>query len=133
MLSSGHHAARKLTHARILLLSDSGPEGPGMADSAISQTLGVDVTTIERIRQRFVEEGFEAALVRKPSRRHYPRILDGDAEAKLTLLACSTPPEGCQAWTAQLLADQMVVLGHVDAVSRSTVQRALKKTTSNRG
>ena len=131
MLSSGKHAARKLMHARVLLLSDSGPEGPGMTDRQIREALGVAMSTTERVRQRFVEEGLEAALVRKKPDRDYPRKLDGVGEAKLTMLACSKPPDGRRAWTAQLLANNMVLLGY--DVSRRTVQRTLKKTKLSLG
>jgi len=89
---------------------------------------------VERLRQRFVEQGVEAALVRKkqdhPSR---PPKLDGAAEARLIALACSAPPDGRKAWTMKLLADRLVELEVVDSVSDETVRRALKKTRSSRG
>lgn len=131
MITSGKHAARKLAHARILLLSDSGPEGPAKLDREIREALGVAMSTIERVRQRFVEEGLEAALVARRPRRVYQRKLDGDGEARLTMLACSKPPDGRKAWTLDLLADQMVVYGY--EISRSTVDRTLKKTKSSPG
>ena len=87
-----------------------------------------------RVRQRFVEHGLEAALVRKkqerPSRQ---RKLDGRAEARLIALACSAPPQGRKEWTMRLLADRLVELDVVDAVSDETVRRVLKKTNSSRG
>ena len=89
------------------------------------------MSTTGRIRQRFVEEGLEAALVRKKPDRHYPRKLDGEGEAKLTMLACSKAPDGRKRWTAQLLANNLVLLGY--DVSRRTVQRTLKKTRLSRG
>lgn len=131
MLTCGHHAARKLAHARILLLSDEGSDGPGKLDQEIHDALGVAISTIQRVRERFVLEGFEAALRPRPPRRTYKRALDGDGEAKLTMLACSKPPDGRKAWTMELLADEMVVFGY--PISRSTVQRTLKKTRSSRG
>ena len=92
------------------------------------------MATVERVRQRFVEQGLEAALGRKkqdrPSR---PRKLDGRAEARLIALACSAPPDGRKAWTMKLLADRLVELEVVDSVSDETVRRALKKTRSSRG
>jgi len=130
LIASGKAAAQKLTHARILLKADAGPGGPAWTDQRIAQALEVNVTTVERLRQRFVEQGVEAALVRKkqdhPSR---PPKLDGAAEARLIALACSAPPEGRKAWTLQLLADKLVELEVVDSVSYETVRQVLKKTT----
>jgi transposase len=128
---SGRGPARELTRARILLKADGGPAWP---DARIAEAVEVSVATVERVRQRFVEQGLEAALGRKkqdrPSR---PRKLDGRAEARLIALACSAPPEGRQEWTMQLLADKLVELRVVDAVCDETVRRALKKTRSSRG
>jgi hypothetical protein len=95
--------------------------------------LGVSKNSVCRIRERFVEEGLEAALVRKPSTRTYARKLDGRGEAHLIALACSDPPAGRADWTLRLLADQMVAMGHVDELSYETVRQVLKKTKSNRG
>ncbi len=133
MLTSGRHAARKLLHAQILLLCDRGPHGPGLQVDEIRRVLPTSPSTIERVRQKFVEEGLEAALERKTPDRVYERVLDGDAEAKLTTLACSSPPEGRDRWSISLLQDRLVALEVVDKVSWSTVQRTLKKTRSSRG
>lgn len=133
LLTTGHHAARKLLNAQILLLSDRGPAGPGRTAEEISHLLPVCSRSVERLRKRFVLEGLDAALNRKPPDRVYERVLDGDAEAKLTMIACSTPPEGRDRWSIQLLADHLVALEVVDSISRSTVQRTLKKTRSSRG
>ena len=96
MVRAGKAAARKLTHARILLKADSGPGRPGWTDAAIAQALEADPTTVERVRKGFVLEGLEAALNRHPPRREYRRKLDGRGEARLVALACSAPPEGRQ-------------------------------------
>ena len=133
LVSSGRAAARRLTHARILLQADSGPGGPGASDGGIAAALGVGHATVERVRQRFVEEGLEAALERRPSRRDYRRKLDGRAEARLIALACSQPPAGRSRWTLRLLADRLVVLEVVDAVSHECVRQTLKKTSSSLG
>jgi len=134
LISAGKAAAKKLAHARILLKADAAPGGPAWPDARIAEAAEVSVATVERIRQRFVEQGFEAALVRKkqdrPSRE---RKLDGAAEARLIALACSRPPEGRACWTMQLLADQLVELEVVEAVSDETVRRTLKKTRSSPG
>jgi transposase len=134
LIATGKAAARKLTHARILLKADAAPGGPAWTDRRIVEALDVGVATVERVRQRFVEEGLEAALGRKkPDRPPRPRKLDGRAEARLIALACSAPPEGRPEWTMQLLADKLVELEVVDAVSDETVRRVLKKTRSSRG
>jgi transposase len=133
LLASGKAAAQKLTHARALLKADAGPEGPAWTDQRIAQALEVSVATVERLRQRFVEQGLDAALVRKkqdhPSR---PPLLDGAAKARLIALACSAPPEGRTAWTLRLLADKLVELEIVESVSYETVRQVLKKTHSSR-
>lgn len=133
MLTSGRHAARKLLHAQILLLSDRNSGGPGLSVEEVRRVLPTSPSTIERVRKSFVEDGLEAALVRKAPNRVYERILDGDAEAKLTALACSKPPDDRENWSVRLLADRLVALEIVPSVSASTVQRTLKKTRSNRG
>jgi transposase len=134
LIAAGKAAARKLTHARILLKADASLGGPAWTDQRIVEALEVGVATVERVRQRFVEEGLEAALGhKKPDRPSRQRKLDGRAEARLIALACSAPPEGRTEWTMQLLADQLVQLKVVDAVSDETVRRVLKKTRSSRG
>lgn len=133
LISRGKGAARKLAHARILLKADSSPGGPGWDDAQIGQGLEVGTATVERVRRQFVEEGLQAALERRASRRQYERKLDGVAEAHLIALACGKAPDGRKTWTMQLLADRLVVLGHLPAVSRETVRRTLKKTSSSLG
>lgn len=128
MLSRGRAAARKLMHARILLKADAAPNGPGWKDAAIAEGLDVGTATVERVRKEFVEEGVEAALERRKPRRQYSRKLDGDGEAHMIALACSQAPEGRSRWTLRLLADRMVALEYVDALSKDTVARTLKKT-----
>jgi len=134
LISAGKASAKKLAHARILLKADTAPHGPAWPDARIAEAAEVSVATVERIRQRFVEQGFEAALVRKkqdrPSRE---RKLDGAAEARLIALACSRPPQGRDHWTMRLLADKLVELEVVEAISDETVRRTLKKTSSSRG
>jgi len=133
MLSRGKAAARKLTHARILLKADAPPIGPGWDDARIAEGLEVGRATVERVRKEFVEEGLEAALERRKPRRQYRRKLDGDGEAHLIALACQKPPEGRRRWTLKLLADRMVQLEYVDQISYQTVRRTLKKTSSSPG
>jgi transposase len=131
MVASGKAAARKLAHARVLLKADEAEGGPGWSDAAIADALDVGPATVARVRQRFVEEGLDAALVPRPTSRVYARKLDGDNEARLVTLACSTPPAGRNRWTLALLADRLVALGHVEdgRLSYETVRRCLKKTS----
>jgi transposase len=134
LVASGKAAAKKLTHARILLKADAAPGGSAWTDDRIAEALDVSTDTVGRVRQRFVEQGLEAALVRKkqdrPSRE---RKLDGRAEARLIALACSAPPDGRKEWTMQLLADRLVELEVVESVCDETVRRTLKKMRSSHG
>ena len=132
LIAKGKAAARKLTHARILLQADEAEGGAGQRDQAIAHSLNVDVRTVERVRQRFVEQGVERVLVPAVSQRIYQRKLDGKQEAHLIALACSKPPRGKKHWTMRLLADQMVELKHVDSLSHETVRQVLKKTRPSR-
>ena len=132
MISRGKAAARKLAHARVLLLTDEAEGGPAKKDEEVAAAVALSVATVERVRQRFVEQGLEAALSPKASGRIYTRRLDGAAEAHLIALACSEPPDGRKQWTLRLLADRMVELEHVDSLSYETVREALKKTRSSR-
>jgi len=127
MISRGKAAARRLVHARVLLQADASEGGPDWTDTRIAEAVRVSVRTIGRVRQRFVEEGLEAALQPKPSRRVYARKLDGAQEAKLIALACSGPPEGKTRWTLRLLAERMVELAVVPELSHETVRQTLKK------
>jgi transposase len=133
LLASGRAAARALTHARILLKADEGAGGPAWTDEAIVEALDVHRATVERVRQRCVEEGVQAALRPRPSRQLRLRKLDGAQEAHLVALACSKPPQGRDRWSIRLLADKLVDLEIVDAISYETVRRTLKKTRSSRG
>jgi len=127
LLSKGKAAARTLTHARILLKADEGVAGPRWTDDAIAEALDVNRSTVERVRVRCVEEGVEAALRPRPSRQLRLRKLDGAQEAHLVALACSRPPDGRGRWSMRLLADKLVELEIVDAISYETVRRTLKK------
>lgn len=128
MISAGKAAARKLTHARILLKTDASEGGPNWPDEQIGQSLEVGTATVERVRKQFVEQGMEAALERRKPDREYERRLDGVGEAHLIALACGQPPGGREHWTMQMLAEGMVGLAYVESVSRETVRRTLKKT-----
>ena len=130
LIAAGKAAAQKLAHARILLKADADEGAPAWPDHRIAEAVEVSVATVERVRQRFVEQGLAAALVRKPQGRpSRPRKLDGRAEAHLVALACSKPPEGRDEWTMQLLADKLVELQIVESISDETVRRTLQKTS----
>jgi transposase len=133
LISMGKHPARQLTKARILLKADASEAGEGWSDSKIAAALDTSIDTVARTRQQLVEEGIEAALVRKHSPASArPRIFDGAAEAKLIALVCSAPPKGRKRWTLQLLEETVVELKIVDRASDNTIGRTLKKTFLNR-
>src|SRR4051794_33940103 len=130
LVSVGKAAARKLTHARILLLADQGPGGPGRIDQEIVEALDASPSTIARVRKRFVTEGFEAALDHRPQPPRPDKVkITGDVEKRLIELACSDPPQGRCRWTLQLLADRMVALGCVESVSDEAVRGGGEKKT----
>lgn len=127
IISVGKDAARKILHARILLKADESEEGPSWKDEQISEALEVSLSTIFRVRPRFVEEGTDAAISRhKGSGIRDPKI-DGECEAHLVALTCSTAPDGQARWTLRMLADKMVELEYIDSISHETVRRTLKK------
>jgi transposase len=128
LIKTGKVAAHKRLHAQILLHSDVNNDQGGWKDEQISAACHVSVRTVERVRQRLVEQGLEAALNRAPKSRHRARKLDGEGEAHLVTLACSEPPRGRSRWTLALLADQLVALGQVDSISHECVRQTLKKT-----
>lgn len=135
LVHKGQAAARKRLHAQILLKADQAAGGPGWIDQRIAEAFGLRVQTVERIRKRCVEHGLEDALVRR-SNPHGPLMrkkLDGAAEARLCLIACSTPPDGRDRWTLRLLGDRLVELHVVDSIGRETVRKTLKKTSSSPG
>jgi transposase len=133
LISKGKSSARKLMHARILLRADESEDGPGWKDEQISEALEGSLSTIFRVRQRFVEEGTDAALSRRPGSGYRDAKIDGEKEAHLIALACSKAPEGQVRWTLQLLAEKMVALKYVESLSYETVRQTLKKTNSSRG
>jgi transposase len=124
LVRSGRHSARRIRWAQALLKADAA-----WTDQKVSEAFDISIRTMQRIRQRFVQEGIEVALgarSRKP--RPHRRKLDGEKEARLIALACSQPPEGHTRWTLRMLADRMVELCYVDTVCHETVRRVLKKT-----
>lgn len=122
LIKTGKHKARTITRANILLMASEG-----YSDNAIASTVRVNVSTVERTREKFVVGGLEYALEDRPHPPK-PRKLDGKQEAFLVATACSNAPEGRTRWTMQLLASQLVNLGIVDSISDETVRQTLKKT-----
>ncbi len=134
ILSKGVASARQITHAHILLKADSSAGGPNWSDEQIQETFGVGLSTIMRVRRRFVEHGLEDALKRRPQPpRPEKRILNGRHEAYLIALSCGEKPEGRERWSVRLLAHKMVEVGYVEQVGRETIRTTLKKMNSNRG
>lgn len=131
LLKTPRVAQAKVLRARMLLKADV--EGPGWADTQISDAFQVSESTVHRLRQRLVEQGFETALNRQPHSRTKPRKLDGAGEACLVATACSAAPAGRTRWTLQLLADKLVELHVVEEICPETVRRTLKKTNSSLG
>ncbi len=132
LVGCGAAAARRLTHARILLKADRGEGGPGWTDAAIAAALDVGLATVARVRQAYATAGLDAALTHKRPDREYARTFDGAGEARLLALACGTPPAGRERWSLRLLAERVVQLEVVAAVSHETVRRALQQTRSSR-
>ena len=112
LIAGGHAPARRLTHARILLKADEGEDAPGEAwpDTKIADALHISRSTVSRVRERFVAEGLEAALVHRKPKNTKPKKLDGSQEAHLIALACSEPPKGKKRWSVRLLAERFVRL-----------------------
>ena len=129
LINKGKSPAKQLLKARILLKADAGAQGEGWSDGQIIKALDTNMSMVTRVRQQLVEEGLDAVLSRK--QRAPPAItpiFDGEKEARLTALACSTPPEGHARWTLRLLEDKVVELGIVARASDNTIGRVLKKT-----
>jgi hypothetical protein len=133
IIAKGKHSSLQFRNACILLNSDEGNERNKWTNEQIAGFLRITPKTVERLRQRFVEEGFESCMDRK----QYPEVkdvkTDGDFEAHLVALSCSKAPQGYARWSLRMLADKMVELNYVDAVSYETVRRVLKKTKLSRG
>jgi len=133
IISKGSHSSQQFRTAYILLNCDEGEYGEKIYGKHICQVLKVSARMIDRVKQRFVEEGFEACLERKPLSRTKEKKADGELEAQLIALSCSEAPEGFARWSLRLLADKMVEMEYIESISHETIRRVLKKTNSNRG
>ncbi|HEX8676572.1 MAG TPA: helix-turn-helix domain-containing protein [Segetibacter sp.] len=133
ILSKGKHSSLQFRHACILLNSDESEHGQKVSNEQIAQVLHSNTKTVERLKQRFVEEGFEACIDRKA----YPQVketkVDGDFEAHLVAISCSKAPEGYGRWSLRMLADKMIELKYVEIISHERIRQVLKKTKLSRG
>jgi len=129
IISKGKHTSQTYRRAYILLNKDEGSFSNGIqvTNEELTKVLHIGMRTIDRVKKKFVEEGFDACLSRKKSSRIYERKIDGDVEAHLISIACSEPPEGMAKWSLRLLSDKMVELGYVDEISHESVRTVLKK------
>lgn len=127
IVTKGTGNARRMTRSRILLLADENRGDGAWKDADIVLALGVSHRTVERIREKCVELGIEAALNHVRPTKRKPPLLDGEAQARLVQLACSEAPDGHATWTMQMLADKLIELEVVETVSRETVRTTLKK------
>ena len=133
IINKGSHSSQTYRTAYILLNCDEGEYADKITNEQISKVLKVGMRTIDRVKKKFIEEGFEGVLDRRPSSRVYETKSDGDVEAKLVALCCSEPPKGFAKWSLRLLADKMVELEYVESISHVTVRRVLKKTNLSLG
>ena len=127
IIRKGKHTSQVYRNAYVLLNTDEGTYSEKITNAEIAKVLKVGMRTIDRIKKRFVEEGYEACLSRKPTTRKYERKVDGEVEAKLVSIACSKPPKGFAKWSLRLLADKMVELQYIESISHETVRTVLKK------
>ncbi len=127
IINKGSHTSHTFRIAYILLNCDEGDYSDKATNEQISKLLKVGMRTIDRVKKRFIEEGFEAVLERRASSRVYDLKIDGDVEAKLIKLCCSEPPPGFAKWSLRLLADKMIELQYVDSISYVSVGNVLKK------
>jgi transposase len=132
LVDEGRRAKSVRQWARVLLKADQADGAPGWTDERVAEFAEVSLSTVHRLRERFVEGGLETALQRKPSPQRQFRKLDGVGEAKLIAMACSQAPAGRSRWTLQLLADKLVELQVVDTISHECVRATLKKTNFSR-
>jgi len=130
----GSHTAKKVIHSIILLNVDQGPFAEtSQTNEEVCKVLKIGMRTIDRVKQRFVLEGIDAALGVAPTSRIYRKKIDGETEARLISIACSEPPKGFGKWSLRLLADRMVELDYVEDISHETVRKVLKKTNLSLG
>ena len=127
IISKGSHTSQTFRAAYILLNCDEGEFSEKITNEQISKVLKIGMRTIDRVKKKFIEEGFDISIERKPTTRVYDIKVDGDMEAKLVSLCCSEPPKGFAKWSLRLLADKMVELKYAESITHVTVGSVLKK------
>jgi len=127
IINKGSHSSHTFRVSYILLNCDEGEFSEKVTNEQISKVLKIGMRTIDRVKKRFVEEGLEGVLERKPTSRVYEKKIDGEVEAKLVQLCCSDPPAGYAKWSLRLLAEKMVELNYVESISYVAVGNTLKK------
>lgn len=133
IINKGSHTSQTFRVSYILLNCDEGKYSEKVTNEQISKVLKVGMRTIDRVKKKFIEEGLEGVLERRPTARVYEKKMDGDTEAKLITLCCSEPPKGFSKWSLRLLADKMVELKYVESITHVTVRSVLKKTNLSPG
>jgi hypothetical protein len=129
LTSKGEHKSQKILNALILLGCDAGDfQTKRSTNEEIARVLNISMKKIDRVKKRFLEDGFKISLDKRKADRIYTRKADGDFEAHLIALSCSDPPEGFSRWSLRLLADKVVELKYIDSISHEAVRRILKKT-----
>jgi transposase len=135
VINKGSHTSQAFRAAYILLNCDKGEHSSNkkITNAEICKILKIGERTIDRVKKKFIEEGFDSVLERRPSNQNYTKKMDGDLEAKLVQLCCSKPPSGYSKWSLRLLADKAVELQYVDYISHVSVSKVLKKTNLSLG
>lgn len=135
IINKGKHSTQAYRSAYILLNCDKGEysKDKTITNAEISKILRVGERTIDRVKKKFIEEGFEEVLERRPSIQNYVKKIDGDLEAKIVTLCCSQPPKGYAKWSLRLIANKMVELQYVDYISHVSISKVLKKTNLSLG
>jgi transposase len=135
VINKGSHTSQAFRSAYILLNCDKGEYSANkkITNAEICKILKIGERTIDRVKKKFIEEGFDSVLERRPSNQNYAQKVDGDLEAKLVQLCCSQPPTGHAKWSLRLLADKAIELQYIDYISHVTVGEVLKKTNLNLG
>jgi hypothetical protein len=135
VVNKGSHTSQAFRAAYVLLNCDKGEFSVNteIKNAEICKILRLGERTIDRVKKKFIDEGFESVLERRPSPQNYKKKMDGDLEAKLVSICCSEPPEGFAKWSLRLLADKMVELNYIDYISHVTVSQVLKKTNLSLG
>jgi transposase len=133
IINKGSHTSQTFRTAYILLNCDEGDFSEKVTNEQISKILKVGMRTIDRVKKKFIEEGLDLCLERRPTQRIYEKKVDGDVEAKLITLCCSEPPAGYSKWSLRLLSEKMVELKYVENISHVSVRKVLKKTNLNLG